>query len=347
VYDSGPIDWIRFLCGTGELPATHNYCRIFGTRDPSDLNTPNIAIGDLAGSQTVTRTVTNVGTREATYKAHVTAPPGVTATVRPSTLEIKPGHTASYKVTFTRTTAPFGTYTTGSLSWTDKRHTVRSQLVVRPVGVSAPAEISGTGTSGNAAVSVKVGFAGTLTTSVGGLVPGNARPATLTSPSGSGFPTGTPTASAHTAKYTVTVPAGTSLARFATFDADVPAGTDLDVFVYQAGTSNLVGSSAGGTAQEQIDLNNPAAGDYDVYVDLFALAPGSTQQDVKEFDWQVGSTPSGNLTVSPASTATTVGQTVSESAAWSGLTAGTRYLGALLYGDGTSTVGRTVVRINP
>jgi subtilisin family serine protease len=346
VYNSGPIDWLRFLCGTGDLPASDSNCRIFGTRDPSDLNTPNIAIGDLAGAQTVTRTVTNVGTRRATYKAHVTAPAGITATVSPRTLTVSPGHTASYKVTFKRTTAAFDTYASGSLTWTDGRHSVRSQLVVRPVGVQAPAEISGTGTSGSATVPVQAGFTGTLTTSVAGLAPATVRPATLSSPSGSGFPTGSPAASAHTAKFTVTVPAGTTLARFATFDADVPAGTDLDLFVYNAGTANLVGSSAGGTAQEQVDLNSPAAGDYDVYVDLFALAAGQPSQLVNEFDWQVGSTPAGNLTATPASRTTTVGDAFSVTAAWSGLTAGTRYLGTLSYGDGTSTLGRTVVRVN-
>ena len=347
VYDSGPADWIRFLCGTGELAATGSTCQTYGSSDPSDLNTPNIAIGDLAGTQTVTRTVTNVGSRWATYEAQVTAPAGVTATVAPSTLTIRPGHSASYKVTFTRTTAPFGTYAAGSLSWTDKRHTVRSQLVVRPVGLKAPAEVSGTGTSGQAAVPVQAGFAGTLTTSVAGLVPGTQRTSTLKNPGGSGgFQTGKPTASDHTAKYTVTVPAGTSLARFATFDADVPAGTDVDMFVYKAGTATLVGSSAGGTAQEQVNLNNPAAGDYDVYVDLFALATGFTSQPVSEFDWQVGG-PAGNLTANPASTATTVGQQLSVTAAWSGLTAGTRYLGSLSYSDGTSTLGRTVVSVNP
>jgi subtilisin family serine protease len=348
VYDSGPTDWIRFLCGTGELPATNNYCRIFGTRDPSDLNTPNIAIGDLAGAQTVTRTVTNVGSRRATYKATVTAPAGITATVSPSKLTISPGRSASYKVKFTRTTAAYGTYAAGSLKWTDGRHSVRSQLVVRPVGVKAPAEISGTGTSGQATVPVQAGFTGTLTASVAGLVPGTERPATLTNPGGSGgFQTGNPLPSDHTAKYTVTVPAGTTLARFATFDADVPAGTDLDLFVYRAGTANLVGSSAGGTAQEQVDLANPTAGSYDVYVDLFALAAGNTSQAIKEFDWQVGSTPAGNLTATPASRATTVGDAFTVTAAWSGLTAGTRYLGSLSYGDGTSTLGRTVVGVNP
>ena len=346
VYDSGPIDWTRFLCGTGELPASNNFCRIFGSRDPSDLNQPNIAIGDLAGTQTVTRTVTNVGTRRTTYKATVTAPEGVTATVSPKKLTLSPGQKASYKVTFARTTAAYGTYVNGNLIWSDGTHSVRSQLVLRPVGVRSPLEVAGTGASGTAKIPVKSGIAGTLTTSVAGLVPATKRTSTLTNPSGAGFPTGSPTASEHTAKYTVTVPAGTTLARFGTFDADVPAGTDLDLFVYSAGTTSLVGSSTGGTAQEQVDLTDPAAGSYDVYVDLFALAKGSTQQEISEFDWQLGSTAAGNLTATPASKVTTVGQEFTQTASWSGLTSGTRYLGSLSYGDGTATYARTVIRIN-
>jgi hypothetical protein len=84
-----------------------------------------------------------------------------------------------------------------------------------------------------------------------------------------------------------------------------------------------------------------------VYVDLFALAAGQASQAINEFDWQVGSTPAGNLTATPASRATTVGDAFTVTAAWSGLTAGTRYLGGLSYGDGTSTLGRTVVGVNP
>jgi len=346
VYDSGPIDWTRYLCGTGELPANNLLCLIFGTRDPSDLNTPNIAIGDLADSQTVTRTVTNVGTKKATYKAQVTAPAGVTASVSPATLTIAPGRTASYKVTLKRTTAPYGEYAAGSLSWSDGTHTVRSQVVVRPVGVRAAYDLNGTGKSGKTGVAVKSAFTGTLKTSVAGLVPAAKRTTTLTNPDGSAFPTANPVASAHTAKYTVTVPAGTTLARFSTFDADVAAGTDLDLYVYEAGTANLVSSSGGGTAAEQIDLEYPEAGSYDLYVNMFAQANPAAQQAISEFDWQLGSTASGNLTATPASKATTIGQSFTLTAAWSGLTKGTRYLGTLSYGDGTSTLGRTVVRIN-
>ncbi len=61
VYNVRPADYIGFLCGTGQYvnPAQCDVLRL----DPSDLNQPNIAIGELAGTQTVTRTVTNVGRR--------------------------------------------------------------------------------------------------------------------------------------------------------------------------------------------------------------------------------------------------------------------------------------------
>ena len=51
----------------------------------------------------------------------------------------------------------------------------------------------------------------------------------------------------------VTVPAGTTYARFSLFDADVNAGSDLDLCVFNsAGT--LVGSSGSGTSAEEVNL---------------------------------------------------------------------------------------------
>src|SRR5205814_8544292 len=92
------------------------------TIDPSDLNQASIAIGDLHGVQTVTRTVTNVGPR-ATYTVTVTAPPGIGVVVNPTTLTLSTGESASYSVTFTRTGAAFATFPNGfqvgSLTWSD------------------------------------------------------------------------------------------------------------------------------------------------------------------------------------------------------------------------------------
>jgi hypothetical protein len=345
VYNSRFRDWIRYLCGSGQLAATGSSCTTYGSADPSNLNTPNIAIGQLAGSQTVTRTVTDVSPGNRKYRVAIESPPGVSVSVVPSVVKFDGDHRASYKVTFKRTTAAFGQYSFGALTWSDGKHSVRSQLAVRPVGTAAPGELAGTGVSGSTNYSVTAGFSGTLTSSVAGLVPATENDATLSSPSGGSFPTGSPVAGPHTAKFTVTVPAGTTLARFATFDSDVAAGTDLDLFVYQAGTASLVGSSAGASAQEQVDLPDPAAGSYDVYVDLFALAPGATQQLIKQFTWALGTTAAGNLTVSPASAPAQVGQPVALTVAWTGLTAGSRYLGRVSYSDGTSALGSTLVTV--
>ena len=62
--------------------------------------------------------------------------------------------------------------------------------------------------------------------------------------------------------------------------------------------------------------------------------------------WFWTAAPKGNLTVTPASTAATAGTPVTLTAAWSGLTAGTRYLGRISYGDGTATAGGTFVWVD-
>src|SRR6185369_17716733 len=78
VYLSGEADWKSYLVGTGE--ATFPGVEAI---DPSDLNLPSIAIGSLAGSQTVTRSVT--ATTTGTYKASASVS-GTSVTVSPSTL---------------------------------------------------------------------------------------------------------------------------------------------------------------------------------------------------------------------------------------------------------------------
>ena len=105
----------------------------------SDLNVASIAIGALAGVQTVRRTVTNVGGGLATYAASVTGMAGFTVAVTPAVLTLGPGASGSFTVTITRTTATLNTYSGGQLRWTDGIHTVRSPMVVRPVANSEQA----------------------------------------------------------------------------------------------------------------------------------------------------------------------------------------------------------------
>jgi subtilisin family serine protease len=345
VYDSNSTDWVRWLCGSGQLTATGSTCTTFGSIDPSDLNQPNIAIGALAGKQTVTRTVTNVSVLPGIYIPQIVKPAGVTVTVSPRILIVRPGGKATYKVTFTRTTAAFDEYAFGSLTWNSGLHKVRSQIAVKPVSAAAPVDVVGTGVSGSQAIRVTPGFTGTLTTAVDGLVAADKRTPTL-QPAGDGFDPDNPATSTRTAKETVTIPAGTTVAQHSTFDSDFGAGTDVDLFLYEAGTSNLVAQSAGGSAEETIRIEDPPAGTYDLYVVLFGAATGQTSVTVPTYLWALTGTAAGNLTATPASQAVTAGTPVTVTAAWTGLTAGQRYLGRIAYGDGTATAGGTFVRVD-
>src|SRR5690606_28439227 len=76
VYDSDIIDWAAYACAIDqwELAFSAPTCAELPDIDASDLNYPSIAIGDLAGTQTVTRTVTDV-TGEAAPTPSTSRPP--------------------------------------------------------------------------------------------------------------------------------------------------------------------------------------------------------------------------------------------------------------------------------
>jgi hypothetical protein len=341
VYDSSYVDWTKFVCGSGQVPATHELCAN-GKIDPSDLNYPTIAVGDLAGKQTVTRTVRNVGKLPEIYFPKVEGLKGFKVTVTPRVLITLPGRTATYKVTVENTAAPLEQYTFGKLTWKSTKHSVTSTVAIKPLTVKAPVQVNGTGTAGSVQVPITSGYTGTLNTTAVGLTPATVAEAALKNPGGVSFPTTNPAANDHVAKFTVNVPAGVKHARFSTFDADYPAGTDLDVFVYKTGTTALLGSSAGGSAEEEVNLPAPAGGSYDVYVDLFA---GANEQQVKLNHWGLLNA-EGNLTVTPATQSVQVAAQTNVTASWTGLTPGTRYLGRLGYSDGADGSGSTIVRVD-
>jgi subtilisin family serine protease len=348
VFESNPVDWFQYACGInqpfileGEDNQPINTCDIFGKIDPSDLNTPSIAIGDLAGKQTVTRTVTNVSNRTSVYVPRVQAPAGFSVKVTPSTLSVPAGRSASFRVEFTRTDAAFGKFSFGSLIWTDLRgHNVRSALAVRAVPLAAPAEVRQTGVSGNTSLSVRPGYAGTLTSAARGLVEGAVTAQNLTGTNGS-FPISAPVTGPAVMKVDFTIPAGTKLGRVATFDSDYAAGSDLDLYVYRNGA--LVGQSGGGTSEENVDLG---PGTYSAYVVQFATPAGVNTQNAKVNVFALGNTATGNLTVTPPSQAVTTGGAANVSVSWTGLTAGRHYLGGVEFGNGSASLGMTIVSID-
>lgn len=328
VYDSGFNDWLNFICGV----QPGSFCSSFTPIDPSNLNLASIAIGDMAGTQTVTRTVTNVGSSAATYTASVSGMAGFTVTVTPSTLTIPKGGSANYSVAFVRTVAPLNAYTGGQLRWSDGTHTVRSPIVVRPVALAAPVEVSGS-------YNVTFGYDGPFSATARGLVPAVTTPGTVADdPTDGGCSLTAPNAQL----IPVAIPAGTTYARFSLFDADVNAGSDIDLCVANpAGT--IVASSGSGTSAEQANLLNPAAGTYTVVVQGWGVVGSSP---FKLHTWLLGSTDAGNMTVSAPATATT-GATGVINLSFSGLTAGPKYLGSVAYAGAAGLPNPTIVSVNP
>ncbi|XP_061343243.1 CO(2)-response secreted protease-like [Gastrolobium bilobum] len=142
VFETDLEDYLRFLCFSGS--SKKNIRSMFKTnfscpRNSSDdlisnINYPSISIKALnrkGKGKVITRTVTNVGSFNATYAAKVHAPEGLVVKVIPNKLVFSEGvQRMSYKVSFYGKEARGG-YNFGSLSWFDGRHYVHTVFAVK------------------------------------------------------------------------------------------------------------------------------------------------------------------------------------------------------------------------
>lgn len=339
VYDNGFIDWLGFLCGTGQLQAS--YCPSIGI-DPSDLNLASMAIGGLAGNQTITRTVTNVSGSTETYNFSYSGLSGVDVAANPASFTLAPGASQTFEVTFTVASAALNTYTTGFIYWNgDQGHVVRSPAAVKPVALAAPGEIFGTGASFN--YNVVFGYTGDFYATVSGLIPASTQ---------TGFVVDDPANDINTAlgsgvgitMHTVNIPGGTTYARFSLFDDFTDGEDDLDMYVFDSGF-NFVGSSGGGTSAEEVNLANPAGGDY--YVIVHGWQTDGADANYTLFSWALGATDGGNMTVAAPASAT-LGTPGTVNVSFSSLSPATKYLGSISYSDGVTSlpVAPTIIRID-
>ena len=340
VYDSDINDWLAFLCGAtaGVNPAVCAQLVAAGySLDRSDMNVPSIAIGDLAGVQTVKRRVTNVDNTARTYTASASIS-GVDVSVSPSSFTINPGQTRAIDVSFRVTSAPLNRYTAGTMTLTSgSDRKVRIPLVVRPVPFGAPTEVSSNGSP--VSWQVRVGFNGPLSASVGGLVPATATPFTVQEDTDETFVRTDPTG---TYSQNVTVPAGAVFRAGIYEDAISPDDTDLDMFVYNGATQ--LGSSADGDSNEEVTLA-PTGADRTLTVYIHGFSTGSAPAATGTlFTWSVGTASAGNTTLSGVVSPATVGiQT--HTATFSGLAANTRYLGRVEYTSGSTALARTLLAV--
>jgi subtilisin family serine protease len=348
VYESSPVEWIQYICGTPEAHKVQSYCDSLGAIEPSQLNYPSITVAELTGTYEVSRTVTNVSDKKGTYKAKITAPAGFDVTSDVTSFTLKPGESKSYTLTITRTDAAFGEWAFGDVTWVEKKgtrvvHEVRSPIVVKPTQLAAADEVSFTGASGSETLTGTAGFEGTLSASVSGLVASEVKTATLTDPDSGAFPSDNPAENSHVVSYEFTTPADAALVRFATFDEEHPTGTDLDLFVYTKaadGALTLVGSSAAGGSNETVTL--PGGYTFVVFVDEWA---GPSPLEAKLHAWVVPGSDAGNLAVDPAEQEVTMGGEYSLGLTWAGLAAGQRFLGTVDYAQDGEAIDSTVVGI--
>jgi len=338
VFNSDFNDWLAFICATQPqgLDATCNPLWNAGySKDASNFNVASIAIGDMAGVQTVTRKVTNVGSQSETYTASYTGLTGLNVAL-PGPLNVARGATASFNVTFTTTTAALNAYVGGQLTLTGNRgHVVRIPVVIRPVALAAPTAV--TGTPSGASYNVTFGYNGAFAATARGLVPATVTPGVVVDdPTDSTCSLSSPNAQL----IPVAIPAGTTYARFSLFDADVNPGSDIDMCIF-LGTS-LVGSSGSGTSAEEVNFVNPPAVNLTVVVQGWGVNGSSP---FKLHTWFLGSTAAGNMTVSAPASAT-IGATGAINLTFSGLASGTRYLGSVAYSGAAGLPNPTIVRVD-
>lgn len=343
VYDAGVLDYVRFTCGLNANVYTPATCATYGTIQPYNLNLASLTAASVLGTITLNRTVTNVGASSATYTATATLP-GFTTVVTPASLTVAPNAQAAFTVKLTRTTAPANTWQYGKLVWSDGVHTVRSPLQARAALLSAPTSVTSEATTGTKLITIGAGFSGALTTTKSGLIPATAFNGAIgvasddsTAVCAAGGGTGVDA-------YTVTVPAGVTLARFALYDSDTSGNgnSDLDLVVLRNGAT--VGSSGGSTSNERVELANPAAGDYRVCV--VGYAPVGRSATYKLSTWVLTPGATGGNFKAAAASAVALGGTAPVALSWSGLAVGQRYLGSVSYVNGGAVVGTTVVEVD-
>jgi subtilisin family serine protease len=348
VYDAGFNDYLGFLCDAdpsvfGNPEATcANLANAGFATEAHNLNYPSIGVADLAGSETVTRTVTNVSSGTAKYTVSVSEPDGYDVTVTPSSFTLPAGQSRTFDVRIDNLSAEIGQWRFGSLTWNAPGgFAVRSPIAVRGSLFAAPQEIQGSGVSGSESFDVKFGYTGPYDAEAHGL-----EPATLTvdnvgqDPDQTFDPSDVSAGGANAHTFALS---GVSHFRIAIPPEATEADADLDVYVYDP-TGTLVAQSTLGGTDELVDISSPADGTWTVYVHGWQ-APGG-DSDYTMYSWAISETAGGNLTIDSAPTSATLGATGTVTVSWTGATAGQWHLGAVSHNRGSEVLGLTLVEVD-
>jgi subtilisin family serine protease len=346
VYDAGVADYLAFLCGAERSAlarpgATCKALRADGfSTDPSDLNQPAIGVAELAGSQTVTRTVTSIaGTAgPTTYTGSVQAPRGFDVSVSPESFTLAPGQSQQFRVTITNAAdARVGQWRFGSLTWSGGAYEVRSPIAVAASAFASPRTVQGTGRRGSAAFPIRFGYTGAYDARPHGLAPQRDTAGAVGQDPDQAFDPADP-AGTTAQRFRL---GSTSYMRWELTQAN--PNVDLDVYVFSRGQQ--VGASTNPGTDEAVELRAPRDGVYTVYVHGFQTI-AKPRQPYTLRSWQVPRGTRGSLTVRREPASARVARNAALRVAWAGLAPGRHvYFGAVSHHRGGSELGTTVVRV--
>lgn len=344
VYDAGFLDYLGFLCDAGPevfSDPVGTCAALEGLGVPTEatnLNYPSIGVSQLAGTETVTRTVTSVAPGRRFYRVSVDAPDGYDVTVSPSQFLINRGETVTYTVTINNVSAPIGEWRFGSLTWNSGPFSVHSPIAVQGALFDAPAEVTGSGETGSTSFDVSFGYTGEYSAQAHGLVPATLTVDNVLQDPDQNFDPSDGFSDAHA--FTLS---GASHFRVAIPPEATEADADLDVYVYDPNGDLVAASTLGGT-DEQVDIESPMDGTWTVYVHGWA-APGG-DSDYTMYSWAISATPGGNLSIDSAPTSATLATTGTIDVSWTGATAGEWHLGAVSHNQGATVIGLTLIEVD-
>ncbi len=352
VYEAGLLDYFGFMCDAQPSVFTNADATCGGLAaagiptDASDLNYPSIAVADLAGSQTVTRTVTSVAEENSarTYRVSVEAPDGYEVTVSPSSLTLRRGQSATYEVTIVNQSAPVDAWRFGELTWTSNAgagvsYAVRSPIAVRGAAFDTVDGVTGSGESGSASFDVSFGYTGDYDATGNGLVAATVTPDTVAQDPDQTFSRTDGFSDEHTFDLS-----GAALLRVAIPPEATAAGVDLDVYVYNP-SGALAGSSTAGDTDEMVTIENPADGAWKVYVHGWLVPGGNVAYEMSS--WAVSTTEGGNLSIDGEPESAVIGTKGTIDLSWTGATSGQWHLGVVRHlGPGGDLLGQTLVEVD-
>jgi hypothetical protein len=378
VYSTNFNDYLGFLCGQGEAGLVASLSETtcgdlaaagFAT-EANQLNYPSMAIDGLLGSQTLSRTVTDVTGEAASYEVVVEAPAGIDVTVatfdaagvetESALLEVDANGTASYSVTFTPAegftpeTWLFGSLTLDGSNGISARSpiAVKAAAIVPPATIEVPESLVIDLNRGRGVTFVRTLYSGAFSVEHTGLAPLQTISGTTTNRNGAAFDFNT---AANAGEFTLfAVPEGTSLLRVALANGLVtPEGANVDLHLWNciAFNCNPVESSENVDSNENMIVLNPeprsgAGGNVYVLLAHYSDPAGVESADFVAPTWIVGGA-EANLRVGTSPRAV-ANRFQNISLRTRGLEAGQLYMGTMTFFDADGVnQGTSVIEVQP